>query len=218
MEKLTIYELTKYYVNRYGLPTHGGGTPGNPKDGMGAYHKKITLLLQKAHVAETSLYDAMLPEGDPKGTRVISVEEFERYCLKDFAEYIQHRYPEHKTSVLLADMDRWQLEHDREYWDKKAKEADQREADVLALGLYDPDEEDNNGEAGVTEEKVFNKGHELMLEALFYKFYGDFEWKKLARDMMFAETPSGAEINGDVLRCRYRLKNFLNYVVIDEKK
>lgn len=233
MEKLTLYNLTKYYVARYGLPTDNrAGTPAHDDDGMGAYYTQIVRILKATHVGEMTLYDAIVPNDDSAKTktgkplknppRVISIEEFEKFCLKDFTDYIKGHYlnemNKESISVLMADMDRWKLEHDREYWDKKAKEADQNEADALALGLYHPGEEDEKDEVGVTEKMVLDKGHDMMLEALFYKFYGDFEWSKLTRDMKFANTPSGAEINGDVLRCRYRLKSFLNYVVIDDKK
>lgn len=216
MEKLTIYQLTKYYVERYGLPTDNrAGTSANGGDGMLAYQMKIKRLLEDAHVGEKSLYDAMVPEDG--GTRVISLEEFEKYCLDKLVKYVQDNYSfHHNESVLIADMDRWQLEHDRAYWDKKAEAAVAKQNQAYYDGYIDDDKDDGNGEIYVTKKDLRDRGHGMMVEALYDLFFDSFNWDKLEADMIIEDSLSGSsvkpEFTGDNMRARERLKSYLNYI------
>ena len=218
MEKLTIYQLTKYYVERYGLPTDNrAGTSANDGDGMLAYQMKIKRLLEDTPVGEKSLYDTMVPEDG--GTRVISLEEFEKYCLDRFAKYVQDNYSFHcNESVLIADMDRWKLEHDRAYWDKKAEAEIAKQDQAYYDGFIDTDEDedDGNGEGYVSNKDLRDRGHGMMVEALYDLFFDAFNWDKLKADMIVEDWLSGSsvgsEITGDNMRARERLNSYLNYI------
>lgn len=227
MEKFTIYQLTKYYVDRYHLPTDNrAGTPAHEDDGMGAYYTQIVRILKNCTVGEWSLYEAMKPKDEKSTTRVITLEDFERHCLEAFADYILKKYPkEHDDALLLADMERWKIDYDSRYWQEKAEEAIQAQNAALEQGLFIPGEEvtyeDDAAEARTEKQKTFEekveaKASMLMLEGLFNKFYGEFLWDKLREDMMNEEPLSGssynAEITAETMRASARLKSFQNYI------
>lgn len=215
MEKLTIYQLTKYYVGRYGLPTDNrAGTAANAEDGMQAYHRYFERLLVNTRIGEISLYDAMVPAGG--GARAITLEEFERFCLQRLAGYIQKRYPkEHNESVLMADLEKWHYQHDKAFWESKAEEARKNQLEAMANGQYNPPMEDD-GTLVISDEEVAEKGHWMMVEALYDALFDGFAWDKLRADMEAAaltpEEASQADFTGDMMRSRERLKSYLNYV------
>ena len=217
MEKLTIYHLTKHYVIRYGLPTDNrAGTSANADDGMQAYHRYFERLLENTPVGEISLYDAMVPvDGGP---RVISTDEFERYCLPRLAGYIQKNYDgQHNEEVLREDLERWQLDYDKNYWAGRAQEIKDRTLEALQNGEYNPPMEDD-GLHVATEEEVTEKGHWLMVEAIFHALYDEFKWDKLRDDLDASKnTPVSddplSDIPSEWLRAVERLKDHRNYVV-----
>lgn len=216
-DRLTIYELTRYYTDRYGLPlAFAGGTPYNPNDGMGRYYGKLKRLLQDTSFGEISLY-AALPKKDGTGGKAISIEEFERYCLERWSDYLIKTCEEGEfnESALLADMERWRLERDVEHWEQKAQEARDRQLEALANGTYNPPMEDD-GSPAVSDEQVAEKGHWMMVEALYDTVFEGFDWNKLRMDMEAAaitpEEASQADFTGEMMRSRERLKSYWNYV------
>lgn len=214
-DRLTIYELTKYYTNRYGLPlSPAGGTPYNQNDGMARYYRKLVLILQDTKIGQLSLYDAIRTKGS--GGRAITIDEFEKLCMEPWAEYlIRNCAGEFNEKALLADMDRWKLEHNREFWEQKAEEARKIQLDALATGTYNPPMEDD-GTSVIPEEEVTERGHWMMVEALYDAMFDGFAWDKLRADMEAAaltpEEASQADFTGDMMRSRERLKSYLNYV------
>lgn len=66
-------------------------------------------------------------------------------------------------------------------------------------------------EVDVTDEDVKKKKFEMMIEAIFLKFFTPIDEKKLKRDMQMSYVPSGADITTDMLMARDRLTNGLNY-------
>ena len=214
-DRLTIYELTKYYTNRYELPLSAmGGTPYNQDDGMGRYYGKLVRLLKDTKVGQIRLYDAIRTKDG--GGRAITIDEFERFCLEAWAEYLMRTCAgEFNEKPLLADLERWKLEFDREFWEQKAEGVRQKTLEALANGTYNPPMEDD-GTSVISDEEVAEKGHWMMVEALYDVVFDGFAWDKLRKDMETADiTPeedSQADFTGDMLRAKKRLKSYWNYV------
>lgn len=215
MEKLTIYQLTKYYVSRYELPTENrAGTSANANDGMQAYHRYIERLLEKTPIGEISLYDAMVPAGG--GTRVISIVEFEKYCLSRFADYIRNNYAkEHNESVLTDDMKRWTLAHDMDYWEGKAQETRDNTRKALENGTYNPPMEDDEKPV-VSDETVKSVGHGMMVEAIYDTLFDTFAWDMLQEDLEASQNSEDSDPMSDAtgtrLKAKSRLESYWNYV------
>ena len=214
-KKLSIYALTRYYVTRYDLPTQNrAGSAWNKDDGMGAYVKAVNRLLKNTPIGETTLYDAILPDGS--GIRSITIAEFERFCFPRWEAYLKKACTEgFNMGALQADIDRWHIEYDRAYWDAVAQSAASAQLKALTEGYNNPPMEDDLLPV-VSEEEIQQKGHDLMVEALFYIFYDGFDWEKLRQDMndsiITPEEVSSADFTGAMMRAKARLKSYLNYV------
>ena len=215
-EKLKVRKLLDYYVDRYHMPTDGYSdiTESN-EDGLGAYLRALKNILKKTMVDGRSLWETMEQTVGPKR---ISLEDFEHYCFKEWVRYIEKNCSEYDKAALQADKAKHAAEH--EWWEDASEHAIQAQNAALETGAYEYPTGDYEG-AIITDEEVKQKGLEMMIEAIYDTLYDGFQWDKLRMDIELSVLPDGseynAEISGESLKARNRLKNYRNYVGIQKK-
>ena len=211
-EKLSVSELLEYYVRRYGLSTENRSNLNETKaDGMKTYTAALSRLLQTVTVGEITLWDAIKPAGG--GIRRISVAEFEKLCFGQWAKYIEKNCEKYDAPALQADKERLRLYEDDEYWQEKAREADETRDRALESGYvpgYVPEGEEP------LETQVEKHMHDMMLEAVYSAMYEGFDRERLRADLEltapYACSGYGEETPGEVAKAKYRLQSFLNYI------
>lgn len=213
-EKLTIYNLTKYYVERYSLDTRYK-TDSSEKilDGLGTYIKEIQRILQKTRVGEKPLWDCIKPD---KRARQITKEEFEKHCFPQLAEYIEKNCTSYNVEAVNKDKQEWERRYaeDKELSDL-AEAARKAENDFLESGSYESYGHESDGYYSPTEEEVSRKGHDMMLEAIYDLFFEEFDWKKLKDDLeRCGNIPDGynADIEKEDIKAQYSLRSYKNYI------
>ena len=213
MEKITIMELLRYYVDRYDLPTEAMGNVDEVnEDGLKPYYTKVTRILQETTIGEITLWDAIKPA---KGKRQISVEEFEKLCFPKWCAYIEKYYAGcYDIGALQADKERYAEEY---RWVEIASEQAEKLRKELESGAYIPDPSDRTVNYPVSDEAVKATGHDMMIEALYDIFFERFRWDRLEADMRDAEVlKSNRSEEGfytaELVRADTMLKSFRNYI------
>lgn len=210
-EKKTITELVQYYVDRYDVKIHEKGT-------YRVLRQQISRLLHAVRIGEITLFEAIKGE---KGVRKISVEQFEKYCLSNWALYLLGKvkrgtaYVDEDNEALKADLARQNidLEYEKEYIQIAEKAAKQFNRE-LESGDRERAYEDD-GQPFATDEDVNKKAHEMMLEAIYGVFFDGFEWDKLKSDMewqLLLDTGHKAENSPEVFKAIDRLEDYHNYI------
>lgn len=219
-EKITIKELTEYYVKRYNLFPYGNS--GNPLDEysftqFNNIHTQIKRILYKKKIGETSYWKILKDE--KIGAVKINIEEFEKQCFKELASYFQERYENCKTNDNFMEdkrknhfynTDEEMLEDLRESYIKNNNSFYENG------GIDDLNEELRNGfpDNMVTEETLLKKECEMMLKALYDVFYTPFNREMLKYDLENRPTDNnyGDEPTLEQTLSIHRLSDYKNYI------
>lgn len=210
-KKLKVRELLVYYVDRYALSTENySSITDSGQDGLGTLNTALIRILKKCTVGEISLWDAIQHENGP---RRISIEDFERYCFKDWVKYIEDNCSDYDVSALQSDKDRYLEEMS---WIQAAQDTVLSMNAALESGDYDYKVSIESDDTGISDEELLRKGHDMMLEAIYDIFFERFRWEKLKKDMEQVNMPSGSEYNAEItpemMKALTRLGSYLNYV------
>ena len=215
-EKLKISELLDYYVERYDLPLAGRSSRDESAgDGLKAYTAAVTLIIKAVKIGGISLWDAIKPAQGVRDVRRISIGEFERYCFNAWAAYIEKNCETYNVGALQADKERMRIYEDEAYWEAKAAEADAArdramEDGALEGGLW------AEGNETVITDRTRQVGHNMMLEAIYNTLFESFQWEKLQQDLDLdddsADQMYGEKTPVEVVKARYRLQSYLNYI------
>lgn len=210
-KKLKVRELLVYYVDRYALSTENySSITDSGQDGLGTLNAALIRILKKSMVGEIRLWDAIQQKDGP---RRISIEDFEKYCFRDWVKYIEDNCSDYDASALQADKDRYTEEM---AWVKAAQDTVLSMNAALESGDYDYRVAKGTDDIGITEEELHRKGHDMMLEAIYDTFFERFRWEKLKKDMEQVNLPSGSEYNAEItpemVKAAARLGSYLNYI------
>ena len=217
MEKITVTELLKYYVDRYDLPTDASGNVDEANnDGLKPYYSKMSRILKETPIGEITLWDAIKPE---KGKRQISIEEFEKLCFPRWRDYIRKNFAGcHDAGALQADDERYRALFEEEYrWKTIAAEQAEQIRSEQSLELNIPNLNDDTEEYPVDDQAISAKGHEMMIEALYDLFFERFKWDALEMDMRAAEIlKSNYDVESfhipELEKAYARVTSFRNYI------
>lgn len=210
-EEKTILELTKYYVERYQLNTEYYSNSNEEKeDGLGAYKQAITRLIKDTSFCGRSLWNIIKKE-DCHSVRKISIDDFEEQCFGRWYLYIQKQKTYNKT-MLDDDYNKVMARTKKKIWDKRIEERieERIEAHNQAFEEYQQDLIDNVDIYEVSNEKIKEKGLEIMIEAIYDVFYEPFNWGLLESDMNNIQSLSDGynpSINSDTLQSELNLNN-----------
>lgn len=210
-EELRISALVEYYVQRYNLDSKGLENGKKRYEKYKTYKMEISRILQKTYISGSSLWDIIGPKnGDKTGVRKISIEEFERQCFPQWAEYIR-KCNDFDEEALKEDEERY-LAYYME--NKKWREVAERALAQHNAAIENEDGDPDDYVYGVTIEDVKAKGHEMMLEAIYNIFYGPFQWEKLKADMEAADVNYDGynpEITPEMEKAKSQLEDYKNY-------
>ncbi|MCF2643271.1 hypothetical protein I6E50_12750 [Roseburia hominis] len=211
--KMTIRELVNYYVERYELCTENQSESySGANDGLGTYITAISRIMKNTYIAESSLWDICKPENK---AREISLEEFEDHCFDKWVNYIEKDSSRigNKTT-LKNDKERYKASKDAHYWDEKAEEA--IKAQNHYIETTDLGDILENNFPFVSDKEIEEKGHKMMLEAIYDIFYEHFNWALLKYDMQNSIVPDGGcynpDINGGNVKSKTQLEDYHNYI------
>ena len=214
-ERLKISELLDYYVERYDLPLAGRSSRDESSgDGMKAYTAAVTLIIKAVKIGGISLWDAIKPASGVRDVRRISIGEFERYCFSAWAAYIEKNCESYNVGALQADKERMRIYEDEAYWEARAAEIDA--ARDRALEGDDTGSSTDEDDGFAIADRTRQVGHAMMLEAIYATLYEPFQWEKLQSDLETDDDPAG-QMHGEktpveVVKARYRLGSYLNYI------
>lgn len=209
-DRKTLTELTNYYITRYGIESHVNDDNESLRRTL---RQKIERLLKSISVGNTSLYHAINENGQ---ARNISIAEFEKYCFAKWAEFLvgdtPHAlmYVERTNENLIADLKKHKIDLD---WEETASKEDALrdkfiEEDDLNSYMY------GDNPITVDQKELAQKGHEMMLEAVFAALVGKFDWERLEQDMRLAKQYNsnyGEENHGEIYRAMDYLKDYRHY-------
>ena len=199
-KRLSIIELTKYYVKRYGLAP-------NPCDESNLseseqfkikydrYRAEITRIIKDTPIADKTLWDIIKKKGE---WRKISVDEFERFCFTDWSAYVKK---------LGGGYDEKKMKEDEKRNNIRKEIAKHNE-------LIEEGVEVDPSQPIISMQRLLDTGHKMMLEAIYDVFYGPFNWKQLEKDVeldLLIDGEEEADINDDSLAARQRLQDYKNY-------
>lgn len=210
-DRKTLTELTNYYITRYGIESHVNDDNESLRRTL---RQKIERLLKSISVGNTSLYHAINENGQ---ARNISIAEFEKYCFAKWAEFLvgdtPHAlmYVERTNENLIADLKKHKIDLD---WEETASKEDALrdkfiEEDDPGSYMYD-----DYDPTVVTDNELAQKGHEMMLEAIFAALVGEFDWNRLKQDMRLAkqyDSNYGSDNDGKIYRAKACLNDYRNY-------
>lgn len=210
-KKLKVRELLVYYVDRYALSTENySSITDSGQDGLGTLNAALIRILKKSMVGEISLWDAIQQK---EGPRRISIEDFEKYCFRDWVKYIEDNCSDYDASALQSDKDRYLEEMS---WIQAAQDTVLSMNAAFESGDYDYRVSKGTDDTGINEEELLRKGHDMMLEAIYDTFFERFQWEKLKKDMEQVNLPSGSEYNAEItpemVKAAARLGSYLNYI------
>lgn len=210
-DRKLLTELTQYYIDRYNIRY-------SEDYELRTLRQKIVRLLQKVPVGNTCLYDAINESG---GARSISVEEFEHHCFLKWAEFLvgneldQSGYVEKTNKNLIEDLNKHKINlAEIRRWEENAPKEDALrdkfiEEDDPGSYMYD-----DYDPTVVTDNELAQKGHEMMLEAIFAALVGEFDWNRLKQDMRLAkqyDSNYGSDNDGKIYRAKACLNDYRNY-------
>lgn len=163
MKNFTLTELAEYYLDRYGIAkSHKEMQIRISK----ALRQKLIRLLQNVKFEECSFYAIMEKKNEngnkeelKRPPRIISVALFEKFCFEDWIKYISKVYHDKIENIKNWEIDLKRLRNER------------------AIETRYPNEAYNN-----LDDEVLKKGREMMIDAIFYKFFVDFRWEDLQCD------------------------------------
>ena len=210
-KKLKVKELLVYYVDRYALLTENySSVTDTDEDGLGALNTSLKRILKKTMIGNISVWEAFQQKSGPWR---ISVRDFEKYCFKEWVRYIEDNCSGYDASALQADKDRYLEELS---WEEAAQDAIKTTNDALESGEYDYRVTVGEDYIGISEIELRQKGHDMMLEAIYDIFFERFQWEKLKKDMEQVNLPSGSEYNAEItpemMKAWTRLGSYLNYI------
>lgn len=211
-QKLKIRDLVIYYVDRYHLDTsRTADSAENMSDGLGTYITAVRRIMEKIEIGEKRLWDVIKPQNQ---SRQISIEDFERYCLTQWVQYIEVNCENFDKNAIAEDKERGVLFADSERWDKKAEEAIAAHNQAM-----ENDDDSNYGiedfPPAIDENEVRKIGEKMMLEAIYNVFYESFNWNLLKYDLekeKVTNTGYNPDIDGATLKSKHRLKFWNSYV------
>lgn len=212
-DKKSIKELVEYYIEKFNLlPKSDSDPSADFQEKYGKYLAQITRILKSTQVGEKKLWDIIKPE---KGSRKISIDDFEKNCFDSWAAYIKKQCEgEYDRIRLEKDIERHKIHTDESYLAKKREDNIAEHNRMIENDPFDR----NADEAGlpyVTDQEISQKGHEMMLEAIYEIFYESFDWELLAFDLKNSIIPDNGynpEVtisNQKSIEC---LKDYSNYV------
>lgn len=212
-DKLTIKKLVQHYIDKYNLkPNYTSDHSADFQEIYGKYLAQITRILKRTRVGEKKLWDIINPE---KGPRKISVDDFEKYCFDSWAAYIKKQCDDEYDRIRLEkDTERHKIYTDEFYLTKKL------EADIAEHNkMIENNPFDRNTDEAVlpcvTDTEISQKGHEMMLEAIYEIFYESFDWELLASDLknsIILDNDYNPEVTISNQKSIERLKDYSNYV------
>lgn len=172
-QKYKIIELTRYYVQRYGLNTkYQSSTSPNLDDGLAPYRAQIERILKKKIFLEgKSLWDLIKTAKTP---RQISLSDFERYCFPQWATYIRNHCGRFNEETLNADENRYLTEY--------AAPNPESEARTEYEETRNSFNTDDNTPI-MTPEEINDYKRDMMIQALFELFFTPVDTKKLEADL-----------------------------------
>lgn len=219
----TLTELAEYYRDRYGITSN---TKKAQEAILQAMRQKLTRLSQEKKVGDEFLYDIMEKKKEnEKGEkltrqpRIITIELFEKHCFEDWMKYLEKNYGKQieNNRNWKIDLKRLHTEIDElKKYQKIADENNNLDEEEIAR-LYEIEDEINRYmeehayKPCVSFDDVLKKGHEMMLEAIFYKLFSGFDWEKLQDDMEWEnvfDSNIGAQNVAESFRAIDRLKRF----------
>lgn len=214
-ELLSVRRLVEHYVDKYKLDMRylSDSSP-NTHDNLGTFIQEVRRILTRTKVGNQSLWELIKPD---KGTRHISVEDFEKYCFKDWLEYIEKTERIQDKVMFAKDKERWNKEYAEAH---RLNEAVNKLVNDVNRGFenYAPTMEECEYDAYapvVSEEELLKKGHEIMIEAIFSIFYKSFNWELLKHDMLYSQVDTtyyNPIVTAENIKAIERLKDISKYV------
>lgn len=212
-DKLSIKELVNYYVDRYHLPKSKSSDSSSDFQEMhGLYISQITRILKNTQVCERNLWDMIKPE---QGARKISISDFQKYCFDKWSDYIKKQCKGEYDHIRLdKDIENHKTLTDEDYLLKKVEDSIAENNRMIEEGLSDR-YDDLAHISYFSKEEISQKGHEMMLEALYEIFYESFDWERLESDLknsIIQDNGYNAEVSIINQRAIERLKDPGNYI------
>lgn len=224
--EIKIKDLIGYYVDRYGM--YKGQSPEQSESSYNRYKIAITRIIQNTEVAGISLWEIIHQKNS---TRKISVNEFEKFCAKQWFDYIiNNEVSCSNETVLRQDIERYnEFYGRRDRFMELAKQRNEATRRAMETGEYyqplndviDPINYENS-EIATSSTHEF-KALYMMTEAILDILGKSFDMEKLKHDMEMVNDPFGKingayddEVEGMIEQSRSRLGHFGNY--IREKK
>ena len=210
-EKMPVAKLAEHYVDRYELSIRDPKRKSDDivpdkKEEIRMFAQALSRIMKKKKIGESTLWTTIKPDD---GGRVISLDFFEANCFGEWSEHIKKYYNVGNEKQFEDDIMRNAAQSKHDYYQRLADEAIKQHNEALG---DDYDEE----EIGVTQSKVREKGHIMMLEAVYNIFYESFDWSLLERDLNEVDTLdlSGKDpnITAEYMEAKDRLRTFNSYI------
>lgn len=212
-DKKSIRELLEYYIEKYSLLPKS-----DPDDSMefqemyGKYFAQIRRILKSTHIGEKPLWDDIKPE---KGSRKISINDFEISCFDSWSAYLKKQDKDEYGHILLEkDIEQHKIRLDECYLAKKLKTDKDEHNRMIEYGLSEINA-DEMGLPFVTDREISQKGHEMMLEAIYDIFYESFNWEQLTFDLknsIILDNGYNPKVTISNQKSIESLKDYSNYV------
>lgn len=211
-DKLSIKNLVQYYIDKYNLkPNYTSDLSADFQEMYGKYIVQVTRILKSTQVGEKKLWDIINPQ---KGSRKISIYDFEKNCFDRWAAYIKKQCEgEYDHIRLEKDIERHKIHTNEYYLAKKLEDTITEHNRMIESGSFDRSA-DEAGLPHVTDQEISQKGHEMMLEAIYEIFYESFNWELLAFDLknsIILENDYNPEVTISNQKSIERLKDYSNY-------
>ena len=206
----TIKELIKYYVDRYNLPVENRARVHETDDlGIAAYKEALKRIMQATRIGNMSYWNTIKTDG----WRRVTIEDFEKQCFPAWCRYIEKNCETYDKAALQADKDKYT---EAIKWENEAQTWIEAQNQALIDGSYFEMFESDVDYPAITDAELRQRGHEMMIEAIYDTLFQRFQWEKLKEDMERAEIPDGSMYNADItpelLKARARLQSYLNYI------
>lgn len=216
-KKLKIKELAEYYNKRYELTNYDRYIDKNNYDNaINTLLVGITRIIKSAKIGEKIFWDTIKPE---KGSRMVSVEDFEKQCFKEWVGYLQKNYESCKDNTnFMQDKQKNHIyDSEDEYWEDRVQSFTKNNDSFYENGGNDDlNEELLNGfpDNMVLSEDTIKRAYEAMLEALYDVFYEPFKWDMLKYDSEHKpiDNSYGTKYTREQIESNDRLLDYKNYI------
>lgn len=207
-KKLTIRELAIYYVKKYNLEVDcEADNHGSYGTTLGTYIMQITRLLKKTKVGEKTLWESIKATDS---ARRISIEEFERYCLEAWTDYISKHCKDNKKP-LNNDREKYQSQRDVQYWKDRAEKFETAYNNLLAAQKKATDEIEYTPKEELERKKesIYREMVKIVCDSIFEPFEDRLIEDLQSSHMSICQNP---ECEPDVIEARERLNDPGNYI------